>query len=63
MNPNNFIVLKTTVYHEQGRWILKEICKRCKKHKELASLKPRLCHDCMTAEGKSKDSNNKEKIT
>ena len=31
---------------------MKEICKRCKKHKELAILKPRLCHDCAIAEGK-----------
>ena len=31
---------------------MKEICKRCKKHKELATLKPRLCHDCAIAEGK-----------
>lgn len=31
---------------------MKEICKRCKKHKELASLKPRLCHDCAKAEEK-----------
>lgn len=31
---------------------MKEICKRCKKHKELAVLKPRLCHDCADAEGK-----------
>lgn len=31
---------------------MKEICKRCKKKKELATSKPRLCHDCVIAEGK-----------
>jgi len=41
---------------------MKEVCKRCKKHKELAILKPRLCHDCVIAEGKSKDLSDKEKI-
>ena len=40
---------------------MKEICKRCKKHKELAILKPRLCHDCAIAESKSKDLQDKEK--
>ena len=40
---------------------MKEVCKRCKKHKELAILKPRLCHDCVIAEGKSKDLQGKEK--
>ena len=40
---------------------MKEVCKRCKKHKELAILKPRLCHDCVIAEGKSKDLQDKEK--
>jgi len=38
----------------QGQVIkeMKEICKRCKKKKELATSKPRLCHDCVIAEGK-----------
>ena len=40
---------------------MKEVCKRCKKHKELAILKPRLCHDCVIAEGKSKELQDKEK--
>jgi hypothetical protein len=40
---------------------MKEVCKRCKKHKELAILKPRLWHDCVIAEGKSKDLSDKEK--
>jgi len=31
---------------------MKEICKRCKKKKELAPSKPRLCPDCVIAEGK-----------
>jgi len=31
---------------------MKEICKRCKKKKELAISKPRLCHDCVIAEDK-----------
>lgn len=39
---------------------MKEVCKRCKKHKELATLKPRLCHDCVIAEGKAVDSQNKD---
>ena len=38
---------------------MKEVCKRCKKHKELAILKPRLCHDCAIAEDKAKDLQNK----
>lgn len=40
---------------------MKEVCKRCKKHKELATLKPRLCHDCVIAEGKAKDLQDKGK--
>lgn len=37
---------------------MKEVCKRCKKHKELATLKPRLCHDCAIAEGKKAQAGN-----
>lgn len=33
---------------------MKEVCKCCKKHKELAILKPRLCQECAVAEGKSR---------
>ncbi|HVB66066.1 MAG TPA: hypothetical protein VND01_00050 [Candidatus Acidoferrales bacterium] len=40
---------------------MKEICKRGKKHKESVILKPRLCHDCVIAEGKSEDLHGKEK--
>jgi len=40
--------------------MLKEICKRCKKHKELAILKPRLCHECVMAENKKKQIEKKE---
>jgi len=60
-NRNNFILLKLDRLLSNEACIMKEVCKRCKKHKELAILKPRLCHDCVIAEGKSKDLSDKEK--